>query len=312
MLPDSFMRLGLPGGPWLEKRSLRRESLPPADGMSVELNAFERYARAQAVSILHMGDDRFLSWCRLARIATGAFGTVSAAIDDHGDVWVVKKLRRTHYVWAQDRGRAHKKPSDAPPERAPKPPATDDHTLARELEMATRFAGGGRWAPMAFCTPTRAYLVARAARGDLADVMLMPQARHGQGVTWAEQTLMFALADVCGDLAEVHLQGMVHNDIKANNVLLLPGDGSGAGRFFLSDFGMAFSPRLGETSATHATLGAPEVLAAEAGSCGPFYDLMAADDQCRWRQRQRGDIWSLGLMGVSRCAASVSEKTVIS
>src|SRR5687768_9008098 len=82
--------------------------------------------------------------------------------------------------------------------------------------------------------------------------------------------------DLCAALAAVHAAGLVHGDLKTQNVMRegTPGHMSGAGRIVLMDFGSAHESGAGEGGSPGTPLyTAPEVL--RGGKASPVADLYA-------------------------------------
>jgi serine/threonine protein kinase len=76
------------------------------------------------------------------------------------------------------------------------------------------------------------------------------------------------IAQLAGALAAAHDAGIVHRDLKTNNVMLLPGDGRGAPRAVITDFGIAhyLAPGAADGSTTGIAgevMGTPDYMAPE-------------------------------------------------
>ena len=101
--------------------------------------------------------------------------------------------------------------------------------------------------------------------GTLADRLRSGPVEVTQVLRW--------FAEACDGLAEAHRQGVVHRDIKPDNLML-----DGAGRVKIADFGLARGMDSTQVTATGALLGSPAYMAPEAcrgDDPGPPADLYA-------------------------------------
>jgi hypothetical protein len=124
------------------------------------------------------------------------------------------------------------------------------------------------------------YFVMGYVRGE----SLAPRLRHGVRVD--ADTTRRILVEVADALAYAHAQGVVHRDIKPDNILI----DADSGRPMLTDFGLAKARSLeGSLTETGLVVGTPHYMSPEQAAGRPDID-------------GRSDLYSLGVMGYAMLA----------
>jgi serine/threonine protein kinase len=148
-------------------------------------------------------------------------------------------------------------------------------SICQARDVSSLTTAKGEWVP---------YTVLEWLDGDCLELIMRREWTLGVRPRTLTEVVQL-LTPIADALAVAHDRGVVHRDVKPGNIFVLRGDGRGAPRTKLLDFGVAKilrgasgvtgAPVAGATESFTPTYGAPEQFSSAYGPTGPWTDVFA-------------------------------------
>ncbi|GEM_PF-5942682 len=205
------------------------------------------------------------------KIGSGGFGEVWRVTSSGGQTWAMK-------IYAAQSAGLDEYTRNAFREEYEKTSSLDHQNVVRSVAYGEHLG--------------RPYLIMPLGKGSLLEVLRQRLSTHKQSggdlatnvAMFSEEEIARILADVADGLAYLQDKGVLHQDIKPANILLM--DVNGLQRYVIADFGVSTSLRSNVLRQT-------EMMQRTESSFAPAY---ASPEQLNGQVGKKSDIFSLGVM----------------